>query len=211
MDNSITNSCLRAMPGLLLACLITLFAVHAGAATQGSVSTLYVTFITGLNTGGTNVYEIDSGKATLKNTLSHGGGGPVAVDAQQNAYVIQANFDDSFYQSDAAVFMYAPGSTTGDQIFDIPQFGAAAMTVSGDGTVYVAGQVPESDTFKVLKLAPPNYSPQLLWKSDEKRFPTGISVSSNGDVYVGWAIDVKNYPFNQCAFGCITELPAGQT
>lgn len=188
-------------------CLISLLTGMAAA--QNPL--VYVSFLTGLTTGGTDIYEITPSGAQLLGTLDHGGGGPVAVDAQQNVYVVDANLDSNLFQTTSPVYMYAPGSTQGQLLFNAPKFGAEAMTVAADGTIYIAGQVPETTSFAVVKFAPPGYSPQVLRRGQNPRFPTGISVDSSGNLFVGWLDSFRTAPIDACAGGCILELPAGQT
>lgn len=182
------------------------------AASSSQNPLVYVSFITGLTSGGTNIYEITStgGKqqAQLIGALDKGGG-PVAVDAQQNVYVVEANLDDNFFQADSAVFIYPRGSTQGTLLFTAQNLGAEAMTVAADGSVYIAGNVPDSVTFQVIKVSPPTYVPQVLWSADNPRFSRGISLDASGNLFVGW-LDSFAGPFDQCAIGCITELPTGQ-
>src|SRR5689334_15341495 len=99
---------------------------------------VYVTYIVSLTSGATNIYDITPNGAQLVGTLDVGGGGPVAVDSQENAYVIQTNLDGNLYQLDAAVYEYARGSSQGTKLFDAPNLGAEAMTVGSDGTIYIA-------------------------------------------------------------------------
>src|SRR5215469_16372934 len=75
---------------------------------------VYVSFVTGLTTGGTNIYEITSGGANLIGTLSEGGGGPVAVDNQENVYV--TGIGSGGFLVDSTVFVYPRGSMQGQQI-----------------------------------------------------------------------------------------------
>jgi len=189
---------------------ISIVALLSGVAV-GQNSLVYVSFLTGLKSGGTNIYQISQGGAQLVGTLDVGGGGPVAVDAQQNAYVIPADWDSGLYQLTTNVYRYAPGSTQGTQLFKVDNLGAAAMTIGTDGTVYVAGSVPESDTYVVAKFTPPAYTQQTLSISQNPRYPTGISVDASGNLFVGWMDSFKNIPIDKCGTGCITELPAGQS
>jgi len=99
---------------------------------------VYVTYVLSLTSGGTNIYDIAPGGPELVGVLDVGGGGPVAVDSQENVYVIQTNLDGNLYQLDAAVYRYARGSSEGTKLFDAPNIGAEAMTVAADGTVYIA-------------------------------------------------------------------------
>jgi hypothetical protein len=78
---------------------------------DGSANPLvYVSVLTALTSGVTDIYEIADGNATLVGQLDIGGGGAVAVDAQQNVYVIQANYDDNLYQQDSHVYVYPRGT-----------------------------------------------------------------------------------------------------
>jgi hypothetical protein len=176
---------------------------------------VYVSFVTGFTSGGTDIYEITSNggkrQAQLIGALDKGGG-PVAVDAQQNVYVVEANLDDNLFQVDSAVFRYPRGSTQGELLFTAPNlggFGEEAMTVAADGSVYIAGIVSNTVTFSVVKFSPPSYAPQVLNTADSPSFPTGISLDASGNLFVGWLLSTS--VFDPCRTGCITELPAGQT
>jgi hypothetical protein len=170
---------------------------------------VYVSYITGATSGGTNIYEISSGEAKLLGSLNKGGGGPVAVDADENVYVVGANLDSNGYQSTAAVFMYARGSKQGKNIFTAKNLGAAAMTVGADGTVYIVGQVPNTSVFSVVKFTPPDYTPEILRKSQNPRYPTGISLDAAGNIFVGWTDSFKTVAIDPCGNGCVQELPSG--
>lgn len=124
---------------------------------------VYVSFITGLNSGGTDVYQMTSGGAQLLGTTGQGGGGPVAVDSQQNMYTVEANMDDNLYQINSPVYISPAGSLQSSLLFTAQGIGAEAMTVGPDGTVYIAGMnYPDITTFAVMKFSPPNYTPQPL-------------------------------------------------
>jgi hypothetical protein len=172
---------------------------------------VYVTVLTALNAGVTDVYQISGGTALLTGTLNEGGGGPVAVDAQQNVYVAQANYDGNFYEEDTPVYEFAPGSSTGTLIFTATGLGAEAMTVGSDGTIYIAGQdFPDTTAFSVVKFSPPDYAPQALpIDSQQTEYPTGISVDSAGNVFVGWYTSMI-FPAGPCVYGCVEELAAGK-
>jgi hypothetical protein len=176
---------------------------------------VYVSFVTGFTSGGTDIYEITSNggkrQAQLIGALDKGGG-PVAVDAQQNVYVVEANLDDNLFQVDSAVFRYPRGSTQGELLFTAPNlggFGEEAMTVAADGSIYIAGIVSNTVTFSVVKFSPPNYAPQVLNTADNPSFPTGISLDASGNLFVGWLLSTS--VLDPCRRGCITELPAGQS
>ncbi|HEX8816653.1 MAG TPA: hypothetical protein VF753_14235 [Terriglobales bacterium] len=172
-------------------------------------SLVYVSFITGVTSGGTNIYEITPGGQKIIGTLGNGGGGPVAVDAQENVYIVQADIGSNGYQIDSAIYQYARGSKTGKLLFTANNLGAEAMTITSDGTVYMAGQIPQSNYFSVVKFAPPSYTPDVLRTAQNPRYPTGIAVDTSGNVFVSWSVSVDGgYP--ACSSGCIEELPAGQ-
>ena len=195
----------RRMLLVMLICLVPCL-----AAAQNPL--VYVSFLTGAKAGGTNVYQITQSGAQLMDTLDRGGGGPVAVDKQQNVYVVQADLGNGGYQQDSAVYMYAPGGTKGALLFTAKSFGIESMTVAADGTFYAGGQVPGTgNTFAVVKFAPPSYSPQILGSGENPRYPVGISLDASGNLFVGWLISDSNYPVGPCNSGCITELPAGQS
>lgn len=172
---------------------------------------VYVSFLSGLNTGGTNVYQITSSGAQLLGTTAQGGGGPVAVDSQQNMYTVQADYDDSLYQIDSPIYVSPPGSTQSTHLFTAPGLGAETMTVDSAGTVYIAGMnYPNVNTFSVWKFSPPDYvGEQLPADSQAPSYAVGITLDNSGNLYVGYTISNVDYPFGVCASGCIEELPAG--
>ncbi len=172
---------------------------------------VYVSFITGLNSGGTDAYQITSGGAQLLGTTGQGGGGPVAVDSQQNMYTVEANLDNNLYQINSPVYISPAGSLQSSLLFTAPGIGAEAMTVAPDGTVYIAGMnYPQTTTFSVMKFSPPDYVGQTLPADPlAPAYPTGISLDASGNLYVGWLLSNVNYPFGTCTTGCIEELPAG--
>lgn len=200
-----TRSKLVAIAGLTLS----LIAFSGLSMAQNTL--VYVSFITGLNSGGTDVYQITAGGAQLLGTTGQGGGGPVAVDSQQNMYTVEANLDDNLYQINSPIYISPAGSLQSSLLFTAQGIGAEAMTVAPDGTVYIAGMnYPNTTTFSVMKFSPPDYAPQLLPADPQSpAYPVGISLDASGNLYVGWSISDVNYPFGPCASGCIEELPAG--
>jgi hypothetical protein len=195
----------RILIAALLLCVVSLLTAVATAENP----LVYVSFITGITSGGTNIYEITSGGAKLIGTLGKGGGGPVAVDAQENVYVVEADIGSTGYQMNSPIFVYPRGSMKGKHIFTAKNLGAEAMTVAADGTIYIAGQVPNSNIFSVVKFAPPNYSRKVLRTAQDPRYPTGISLDASGNLFVGWYTDTTSV-YVPCYSGCIQELPAGQ-
>jgi hypothetical protein len=195
----------------LVAAIVTVLAIIGGCSAMATAQNplVYVSFITGASSGGTNIYEITPGGQQIIGTLGKGGGGPVAVDSQENVYVIEADYGSNGYQVDSPVYMYTSGSKTGELLFTAKELGAEAMTVASDGTVFIAGQIPNSSAFSVVKFAPPNYSADVLRTIHDPRYPVGISVDATGNLYVGWSIDSTNV-YVPCYSGCIEELPAGQ-
>ena len=199
------NSKLFGIIGLAL----TLIVFAGFAAAQNTY--VYVSFITGLNSGGTNIYQITSGGAQLLGTTGQGGGGPVAVDSNQNMYTVLADLDDNLYQIDSPVYISPPGSTQSSLLFTAPGIGAEAMTVAPDGTVYIAGQnYPDTTNFSVRKYSPPDYvGVTLPADSQAPSYPLGISLDAAGNLFVGYLNSQVNYPFGVCTTGCIEELPTG--
>jgi hypothetical protein len=167
---------------------------------------IFVSFLIDFTHGGTNVYKSNASGVQLLRTLDHGGGTATA-DAQGNLYVVQGDLDGSAYQVDTPVYMYADGSSQGTLLFTLKDFGAYTMTID-HGSFYIAGQVPESDIFKVVKCSPPDYKPEVLWNSDNQRFPTGISLDAQGNIFVGWLTAAATI-YGPCSSGCIMEFPIG--
>ena len=169
---------------------------------------VYVSVLTGLTSGVTDIYEIANGSATLVGQLDQGGGGATAVDSQQNVYIIQANYDGNLYQQDSHVYVYAQGATQPFFDFDAPGFGAEAMTVGADGTVYMAGQLyPDVTSFGAMEFAGGSSNGQWL-PADPRQpiYPTGAAVDPAGNLFVGWF----GGPADPCLSGCVEELPAGK-
>lgn len=191
------------------AAIMAVAASTAIAAASGTGDVVYTSLVLGLTKGVTDIYSIGSGGATLLGRLDKGGGGPVAVDAQQNVYVIEANYDSSFFQQNTPVNVYAPGSTTPFRKFVAHGFGAQAMTIGPDGTVYMAGPLyPNTSTFRVLKFAPGATKPTYLpIDRHAPIYPLGIAVDAAGDVFVGWSsggtCQIANF------VGCVDELAVG--
>lgn len=177
---------------------------------------VYVDVITSLTTGGTQIYDISNSSATLVGELNYGGGGALAVDSQQNVYVVQANYDQNFNPQDSHVYVFARGATQPFFDFDAPGFGAWAMTVGADGTVYMAGQLyPDTTTAAVMKFAPGNSIGQLLPSDkNQPQDPKGIAVDSAGNLFVGWQYGPEGPPrldpVTPCYFGCIESIAASQ-
>ena len=168
---------------------------------------VYVTLLTGLTSGVTDIYEIANGTSTLVGELNQGGGGAVAVDSQQNVYIIQANYDDNLFQQDSHVYVYPRGSATSTFDFDAPGFGAEAMTVGADGTVYMTGQLyPNVDAFGAMKFASGSSTGQWLpTDSQQPFFPTGLAADSAGNLFAGWYGSAAD----PCNSGCVEELVPG--
>lgn len=171
---------------------------------------VYGTGLLSLTSGFTDIYAIGSSGATLVGALSRGGGGPVAVDAHENVYVIQADYDNNFYEQNSQVFVYQRGSSKPIRHFKAPGFGALAMTIGSDGSVYMAGSMyPNTSVFRVLRFAPGATVPQFLPRDlHTPKFPLGMAVDAAGDVFVGWLNG------GACSIGplvgCVDVLPAGQ-
>lgn len=192
----------------LLACAaIVAASTTVAAASQGDI--VYTSLLTGQTSGVTNIYSIGSNGATLTGRIDKGGGGPVAVDAQQNVYIIQADYDSNLLQKDTPVLVFAPGSRTPSRRFVAHGFGAEAMTIGSDGAVYMAGSLyPNTSIFRVLKFSPGASTPTYLPVDHRSPiFATGIAVDAAGDLFVGWSSNggcgLSNF------VGCVDELAAG--
>ena len=185
------------------------FAASASAASAQQGDVVYTSLLTGLRSGVTNIYSIGANGATLSGRLDKGGGGPVAVDAQGNVYVIQADYDSNLFQQNTPVYVFAPGSRTPIRRFVAHGFGAQAMTIGSDGTVYMAGPLyPNVNVYRVLKFAPgatrPTYFPV---DHRAPSYPMGIAVDASGDLFVGW-LDGGTCGISNL-IGCVDELAAG--
>jgi hypothetical protein len=191
----------------VIICLVFCVGALAGMSVAQQNTLVYVSFITGTSSGGTNIYQVSSSGAELIGTANTGGGGPVAVDSQQNFYTVEADLENG-YQVNSPVYMYPSGGTKGKLIFTASNFGASAMTVGPDGTVYLAGEdYPNTTDYSVMKFAPPDYVGQLLPADPQSPgIASGISLDAAGDLFVGWFADNTGV-FSACSTGCIEELP----
>jgi hypothetical protein len=181
--------------------------VRAGiAASQNPL--VYVTMLTGLHSGATEIYEIANGAATRVGHIYRGGGGALAVDSQQNVYIIEADYDQNLYERRSHVFVYPRGSAQPSRDFIAQGFGAQAMTVGVDGTVYMSGQLyPNINAFGAMKFAPGSSTGQWLpADAQQPIYPTGIAVDSSGNVFAGWLGSAAD----PCESGCIEELAPGK-
>lgn len=197
---------------LLTALLSAAFAatVPASAAPNRLV---YVSLITGLTSGVTNVYNATP-NGQLVASLNRGGGGPIAVDAQRRVYVVDADYDSNFVEINSRIFVYPPGATKPSRLLVANNFGAQAMAVARDGTVYVAGsKYPSSGGSEVLAFGPGSKTPRALPVDPRQPyFSTGMAVDAAGDVFVGWFSGSGRCHLAETANfnGCVEELPAGQ-
>jgi hypothetical protein len=167
---------------------------------------VYVTVLTGLTTGVTDIYEIAGGAATLVGELNVGGGGALAVDSQENVYVIAADYDDNLYQQNSQVFVYPRGSTESSFNFTASGFGAEAMTVGSDGTAYMTGSFyPNVNQYGGFKFAAGSTTGVAL-PSDPQQpsYATGLSLDAGGNLFAGWF----GGPADPCEDGCVEKLSA---
>lgn len=179
------------------------------AAQQGDV--VYTSLLTGLRSGVTDIYSIGANGATLTGRLDKGGGGPVAVDGQGDVYVIEANYDGNLFQQSTPVYVFAPGSRRPIRRFVAHGFGAQAMAIGADGTVYMAGPLyPDVNTYRVLKFAPGATRPTYLpIDHHDPTFPMGMAIDAGGDLLVGW-LDGGTCQIADLV-GCVDELAAGDS
>lgn len=182
------------------------------ASVAGSQDPLvYVSVISSLTSGATQIYDVANGSATYVGQLNRGGGA-TAVDSQQNVYVIEADYDQNFFQQRSHVYVYARGSSRPSRDFVAQGLGAQAMTVGADGTVYMAGQLyPNIYSFGVMKFPAGSSTGQWLpTDANQPIFPKGIAVDSAGNLFVGWESGFKNLPredpSSPCYFGCIESI-----
>jgi hypothetical protein len=167
---------------------------------------VYVSVLTGLTTGVTDIYEIAGGAAALVGELNIGGGGAVAVDSRENVYVIAADYDDNLYQQNSAVYVYPRGSTESSFNFTASGFGAEAMTVGSDGTVYMTGPFyPNVSQYGGFKFAAGSTTGVALPADPQQPiYATGLSLDAGGNLFAGWF----GGPADPCEAGCVEKLPA---
>jgi hypothetical protein len=169
---------------------------------------VYVSVLTSQTTGVTDIYEIADGAATLVGELNIGGGGPVAVDLQENVYVVAADYDDNLYQQNSQVFVYPRGSTESSFNFTASGFGAEAMTVGSDGTVYMTGPFyPNVNQYGGFKFAAGSSTGQALPTDPQQPiYATGLSLDANGNLFAGWF----GGPNDPCLDGCVEKLSTNE-
>ncbi|HTU82146.1 MAG TPA: hypothetical protein VMF61_08455 [Candidatus Acidoferrales bacterium] len=158
---------------------------------HSSAPLIYASVITSVSSGQTNIYEESSSGSptlTLVGELNEGGG-PVAVDSQQNVYVAESGKNVLGF-SQRNIYVYARGSTTPMRVLKNPRTMTWALAVTKDGTVYAAGyDVPASAHPSHVKAFRPGSTTGKLLPNDAAVAPAsigGIAIDPQGDLAVGW-------------------------
>jgi hypothetical protein len=174
---------------------------------------VYVSLITSATTGQTNIYKQHGISLTLVGQLSTGGG-PVAVDSEQNVYIGEVGNPVGFAPRNIDVF--ARGATTPMRTLIDPD-SAEYIAVAKDGTVYVAGQTTAyGNPSRVLKFARGRKVGEILPPLRISPVqPIGVGVDASGDVFTGWFATKaagSNDKTSACLrplADCVLELPVG--
>jgi hypothetical protein len=193
--------------------------VHASATSTSPL--VYVSLVTGIDSGITNIYQPSGSTLQLVGQLPVGGG-PVAVDSAQNVYVTDfGNLSSNQGYPQTQTFVYARGATTPKLVLQTTPFSTEAITVAHDGTVYEVGPPAAYQPLQIMKWAPGATTGALL-PSDPALPGTAanIAVDSSGNVILGVRLAQSDssgiYHGSDCVpvggvRGCIRELAAGSS
>jgi hypothetical protein len=200
--------------------------LHATSWMSPSVSSstaplLYLSIITSASTGETLIYQQQGRKLVQVGQLSEGGG-PIAVDRNQNVYVAESGTDVLGYVP-RNIYVYARGATTPTRVLKNANM-SWTIGVGYDGTVYVASleTSPSTHPTVISKYAPgATKGTPLPVLPVSVGQPTGIVADSSGKVYLGFFADVptagapsaSNPQLTTCLAGslsgCLEVLPSG--
>lgn len=183
-----------------------------GDVAGSSAELVYASVLTSASTGETEIYE-QSGKTLALVGQLNEGGGPVAVDRDQNVYVAEAGSNALGFCA-RNVYEYARGSTTPKRVLQNPNM-SWAMAVGYDGTVYVAGMevAPTAHPSVIVRYAHGATTGQTVRIGDvNPSQPTGLAVDAAGDLFAGWN-PTDDTVSRKCAvgslIGCVEKLAVG--
>jgi hypothetical protein len=170
---------------------------------------IYASLITSGSTGETNVYEVSGNTLKLVGQLVDGGG-PVAVDRNQNVYVADAGANLFTSWPARSVYEFARGATKPKLVLH-PNGLVWNIAVGYDGTVYLASAATKAPHLgSILRYRPGSTIGTLLPMSLalQAGLATGMVVDSAGDLFAGWQDEDGPPP---CSNSCVLGLSAGAT
>jgi hypothetical protein len=170
---------------------------------------VYLSIITSASTGETNVYEVAGNTLKLVGQLADGGG-PIAVDRDQNVYVADAGTNLFTSWPARSVYEFARGATKPKLVLH-PHALVWNIAVGYDGTVYLASassKLPHLGS--VIRYRPGSTTGASLpmGLALQAGLATGMAVDPAGDLFTGWQDEDGPPP---CSDSCILELAAGTT
>jgi hypothetical protein len=179
----------------------------ASGVASSKTQLIYASLINSVSTGSTNVYEVSGTTLKLVGQLAVGGG-PIAVDRNENVYVASTGANVVKWDS-RNVYEFARGATKPTRILQDPDQ-AWDIAIAYDATVYVAGALTSPKHYgSIMRYAPGATTGTRLRPDDAPLIygaPRGLTIDAAGDVFAGWQ-PVSGPPL--CAEACVLELPAG--